>query len=242
MNFLQLCQRAAVECGVASTTAITSALTTVVGATGSLGRLIGWVNEAWGDIQMECDDWTWMRSCVLLGGGATVNTIAGQAYYPLGTGAGTVGVLSDNFGKWDRDSFRCQSTGSYQDETYLTEIPFDDWRNGYMLGANRTVQTRPIVCAVGPDNSLCLGPPPNGLYTVTADYYRAPTDMTLDADTPTGLPVQFHLLIIYRAMMKYASYESAPEVMQRGQTESAVTTAQLMLLRAPRWTYAGALA
>jgi hypothetical protein len=242
MNFLQLCQRAAVECGVASTTAITSALTTVVGATGSLGRLIGWVNEAWGDIQMDCDDWTWMRSSALLGGGVTVNTIAGQAYYPLGTGAGTVGVLSDNFGKWDRGSFRCQSTGSYQDETFLFEIPFDDWRNSYMLGANRTVQTRPTDVAVGPGNEICLGPPPNGLYTVTADYYRAPTDMTLDADTPTGLPVQFHLLIVYYAMRKYSQYESAPEVYQRAKQEGDTTMAQLRLLRGPRFTFAGALA
>jgi hypothetical protein len=242
MNFLQLCQRTASECGVASGTAIATALPTVVGATGSLGRVVAWVSEAWGDLQMASDCWDWMRSSALLGGGVSINTIAGQAVYANGTGAGTTGLLSDSLGKWDRETFRCATTGGYQDEMELLEIPFDDWRDQYMLGANRSVQTRPTVIAVGPDNSLCLGPPPNGAYTVTGDYFRAPADMVLDTDTPTGLPPQFHLLIVYYAMTKYAGYESAPEVMQRGAASAADTLAQLMSLRAPRFVYAGALA
>ena len=46
MNFLQLAQRACVECGVASNQAITTALPTVVGATGSTGRVVNWINDA----------------------------------------------------------------------------------------------------------------------------------------------------------------------------------------------------
>jgi hypothetical protein len=242
MNYLQLCQRTAIECGVASNTAIATVLPTVVGATGSLGRVCNWVSEAFGDLQMAHDDWDWMRSSFLLGGGVSFATVAGQAPYPTGTGVGTVGLLADSLGKWDRGSFRCQTTGGFQDEMRLDEIPFGDWRNSYMLGADRTVQTRPVVIAVGPDNSLCLGPPPDGLYTVTGDYYRAPADMAADTDTPTGLPPQFHLLIVYMAMQKYAGYESAPETMTRGAREAATTMAQLMSLRAPRLTYGGALA
>jgi hypothetical protein len=89
MNFLQICQRTAVECGVASGTAIQTALPTVVGATGSLGRIVGWVNDAWTDICMDHDDWDWMHSSSLLGAGASFQTLAGQASYPLGTTAGT---------------------------------------------------------------------------------------------------------------------------------------------------------
>jgi hypothetical protein len=243
MNYLQLCQRACVECGVASGQAIQSALPTVVGATGSLGRVCGWISDAWTDVQMAFDDWDWMRSSNLLGAGVTVQTIAGQASYPLGTGAGTVGVAVDSFGKWDRETFRCFATATgFQGEGYIDEVPFDAWRDSYMLGAMRSVQTRPIVVAVGPDQSLCLGPPPNGLYTVTADYFVAPSEMVADSDVPIGLPTRFHMLVIYYAMQKYAGYESAAEVMQRGTSESTRMYAQLIAARGPRMSFGGSLA
>lgn len=243
MTFLQLCQRACVECGVASGQAILSALPTTVGATGSLGRVVNWVGDAWADIQTDHDDWDWMRSSNLLGGGVTVQTLAGQASYPLGTGAGMVGVAVDSFGKWDRETFRSYATAvGFTGEDFLEEIPFDTWRDTHMFGAQRTVQTRPVVVAVGPDQSLNLGPPPNGLYTVTADYFVAPSVMVLDTDIPLGLPTRFHMLIVYRAMMKYAGYESAPEVYQRGSEESARMRAQLMAVRAQRIGFGGALA
>jgi hypothetical protein len=71
--------------------------------------------------------------------------------YPLGTGAGTVGIAVDSFGKWDRDTFRCYTTTvGTNDEQFLDEVPFDVWRDAYMLGAMRSVQTRPVVVAVGP--------------------------------------------------------------------------------------------
>lgn len=243
VNFLALAQRACVECGVASNQAITTALPTVVGATGSTGRIVNWVSDAFSDILMDHDDWDFMRSSNLLGGGVSFATVAGQASYPLGTGAGTVGVIADNFGKWDRVTFRNYTTSvGYTNEMYLDEIPYDTWRNSYMLGSMRTVQTRPVAVAIGPDQSVCLGPPPNGLYTVTADYFVAPTQMVLDADIPTGLPTRFHMLIVYATMIKYAGYESAPEVLARGQLEYNGMYAQLQAVRAPAISFGGALA
>lgn len=281
MNFLQLCQRAAVECGAASNSAITQVMptTTVAALPSNLGRIVNWVNDAWTDVQMDQDEWEWMRSSSLLGHGVAFQTVSGTYSYPLGAGAtdfntdfnsdfgtgasGTVGVLPENFGKWDRDTFRCfttaigqgdftsdfssdfstgAGTGVFNDEMFLDEIPYDRWRNGYMLGAMRRVRTRPYVIAVGPDQSLCLGPPPNGNYTITGDYWVAPTEMVDDTDIPVGLPIRFHMLIVYRVMMKYAGYESAPEVYQRGSQENAGMYAQLMAARAPRISFAGALA
>ena len=59
---------------------------------------------------------------------------------------------------------------------------------------------------------------------------------------PLGLPVRFHMLIVYRAMMKYGGYEAASEVMERGATENARMYAQLLSVRAPRMSFGGALA
>ena len=231
------------ECGVASGASIRTAMPTTIGVTGSLERITNWVNDGWTDIQMDHDDWDWMRSSVLLGGGVTFATVAGKASYPLGTIAGTVGVDVDSFGKWDRPTVRCYPTATgYISEMYLTEVPFDVWRDDYMLGARRNVQTRPTVFAVGPDQSLCLGPPPNALYTITADYFVSASEMVSDIDVPIGLPVRFHMLPVYRAMMKYARYESAAEVYARAEEENAGMYAQLEALRAPRITFCGALA
>lgn len=243
MNFLQIAQQAAIQCGVASGSAITTALPTVTGATGSLGRIVGWVNDGWTDIQMDHDDWDWMRSSNLLGAGVSFQTIAGQASYPLGTGPGTVGVDVEAFGKWDRETFRNFTTATgFINENYLDEIPYDRWRDGYMYGAQRTVKTRPVAVAIGPDQSVCLGPPPNDQYTITADYFVAPQVMLTDTDVPLGLPSRFHMLIVYRVMIKAGQYESAPELTARGEQENAGMYAQLMALRAPRMSFGGALA
>src|SRR5258708_2358586 len=192
---------------------------------------------------MDHSDWDWMRSSNLLGAGVSFATVAGQASYPLGTGAGTAGVAVDSFGKWDRETFRNFTTATgFINENYLDDIPFDSWRDSYMYGAQRNVQTRPVAIAVGPDQSLNLGPPPNGQYTITGDYFVAPTEMVLDTDVPVGLPTRFHMLIVYRTLMKYAGYESAPEVYQRGMEENRTMYAQLQALRLPRMTFGGALA
>lgn len=237
MNFLQLCQRSVSECGVSGT------LTTTVGQTGSLGRIVSWVGDAWNDLQTEEDDWDWMRSSNILGLGASFVPLAAQASIPLGTGTGTVGITPDNFGKWDRETFRCYTTSvGVSSEIFLDDIPFDAWRDSYMLGAMRTVQTRPTVVAVGPDQSVNIGPPSNGLYTVTADYWYGPTVMALDTDVPTGLPVRFHSMLIYLVMMKYGSYESAPEIYESGRRQYTSNLDQLQSLRLPRMSFAGCLA
>lgn len=254
MNFLQLSQRAAVECGAAASQPITTALPNVASATGSLARIVSWVNDGWTDIQMDHDDWQWMRSSNILrlsgtaplgsaNAGISFVTVAGQATYPLGTGAGTVGVAADAFGKWIPGTFRNFTTATgFRDEIPMGDIGFDRWRDGYMTNANRTVQTRPTVVAIGPDKSVNIGPPSNGIYTVTGDYYVAPTEMVTDTDVPVGLPTRFHMLIVYRAMLKYARYASAPEVDAGAREENAGMYAQLQALYAPKIKKRGALA
>lgn len=227
MNRLQLCQRTGVECGVSGT------ITTSVGNVGSWGRICNWVDDAWNEIQTRYDDWDWMRSSNLLGSGASFATVAGQASYPLGTGAGTVGVATDSFGKWDKKTFRNYTTTvGVSNEMFLDDIDFDSWRDSYMLGAMRSVQTRPVAVAIGPNQSVCLGPPPNALYTITADYFLPPAVMTLDADLPTGLPLRFHMLIVYTAMFKYAGFESAPDVYARATADFKPMMGQLEAVRA----------
>jgi hypothetical protein len=243
MTFLEICRSAVMNCGVAAGSAVNSALPTVIGATGSVGRIVSWANDAWTDVEMDREDWDWMRSSNILGQGVSFQTIAGQASYPLGTGPGTVGVDPELFGKWDRETIWSYTTANgTRDEINLGEVTFDQWRSVYMSNANRDVRSRPQAFAVGPDQSLCLGPNVNSNYTVTGDYFVAPSVMVNDSDVPVGLPSRFHMLIVYRIMQKYGRYESAPEVHERGTEENNGMFAQLLSVRAPRMGFSGALA
>ena len=211
MTFLQLCQRMILECAISGT------MTTTVAQTGEFLRVTTWVNQAWIDIQTERQTWTFMRSSQLNGGGVSFVTVSGQAIYPLGTGAGTVGIAETAFDSWVTRSFRDQTTTSgVRDQYMLAWISYDAWRDAYAFGAQQTVTTRPVAIAVGPENEICVGPYPTAAYTLTGDYYRAPAQMTVDADTPTNLPAQYQMMIVWRAMRDaYGQYESAPEVLER---------------------------
>lgn len=237
MNFLQLCQRTILEC------AVSGSMTTVVSQTGEFQRIVTWVAQGWQDLQNERQNWDWMRSSQLLGGGVSFATIAGQAEYPLGTGAGTVGVAADDFASWVKRSFRDQTTTSgVQDQIFLGWISYDAWRNSYAFGAEQTVTTRPVAIAVGPNNSICVGPYPTSAYTLTGDYIRAPAIMTVSTDTPTNLPLQFQIAIVWRAMWYYGMYENAPEVVARADRSYRQTVRLLANLRVPMITAGRALA
>ncbi len=237
MNYLELCQRMVSECGVSGT------LTTVAGQQGSLQRCINWVSQAWDELQTEHDDWQFMRSSRLLGGGVSFPTINAQLFYPLGVGAGLIGLDADDFGHWDMQSFRCQTTSvGIADETFMDNVDYEAWRNAYMYGTMQQTTTRPVAIAEGPENQLCVGPASDGNYTITGDFYWAPQIMSADADVPKNrgstwtLPKRFHMLIVYRAMKFYAAYESAPEVHQRAVDGQGDLLAKLEMLYLPEIT------
>lgn len=231
MTFKQLVLRLIQEAAISGT------LTTVVGQTGEFKRAVDWVNSAFEELQTAQTNWTWMRSSVLEGGGVSFATVAGQAVYPLGTIAGTVGVAADNFGSWIRTTFRGKTTTvGVSDELFLDWVPYDVWRDAYAYGTQQLVQTRQVAIAIAPDNAICLGPYPNALYTITGDYYRAPSLMALDADVPTGLPTQFHMAIVYKALEYYGGYEGAPEALTRGQNNYRRLYRKLSNMRLPEIT------
>ena len=58
MNFLALCKDTALDSGVI---AGIPSFTTVAAPTGRIAQLVGWVRNAWIDIQNERNDWIWMR-------------------------------------------------------------------------------------------------------------------------------------------------------------------------------------
>lgn len=232
MNYLALTQRLWLEAGASGTSPGPS---TVIEQTGEYNRLVTWVNAAWQDIQTAHTDWDWMRSS------ASFATVAGSTIYTLGSGAGTVGVTAATFGAWARHTGRVYLTSAgVVDEQLLDYIPYEVWRDSYLIGSLRSTNERPTVVAISPAKGLAL-PPTLAGYTVTMDYFTAPVDLALDADIP-AMPAQFHMAIVWRALMMYGAYEAASEVYDRGELEFGKLMRRMTADRLPEMVLAGALA
>ena len=207
MNYLQLAQRLAVECGVTGT------ISTVVGQTGMYAKLINWVNDAWLEIQGMHDNWNWMREPFAF------NTVASTGNYDPNSTTNTVtSQLMTDLRYWWPDTFRCQKVSiGVQDEQWLVEWEYQVFRNTYRF--NVQVNGRPVVFAIMPnDKKVMLGQIPDDVYQISGEYQVLPTSLAADTDVP-AIPTHLHLAIVYKAMQFYGLYEAAPEVLSKGTTE-----------------------
>lgn len=202
MNLLQLVNQTRVECGVSG-----PALTTAQSQVGESGRMVAWTQQAWIDIQTSKEDWLFLRVPF------TFNLVGGQWQYT----AADAGLT--DFGNWKRDSFRASSVGQdYKDEQLLNYMEWTTYRNLYRYANMRNTSARPVVVSITPEKDLAFGSKPDQAYVIDGEYYTQPTSLVADTDTPL-IPSRFHMAIVYRAMMYYAGYEAAPEVLSRGDFE-----------------------
>lgn len=230
MNFLQLCQRLRRKCRVSGT-----GPTSVANQSEEYARLVDFINEAWMILQRKRPDWKWMR------GSMSFPTVADQAEYTLAQIEATGAGLS-NFGNWQRDTFRCYTTATgTNDENVLSWLDYDMWRDTYQFGATRHTQTRPTQFTITPVLGIGLGCTPIVGYTITGDYYKVAAEMEDDGDTPL-LPSQFHMAIVYRAMMIFGVAESKPWIYDEGLANYNAILGEIELQQLPEIQAPGALA
>jgi hypothetical protein len=190
VNFLELCQTLRREAGVSGI-----GPSSVVDQSGEYRRLVEWVKAAWTEIQLLRSDWRFMWAQ------GAFNTAAGVADYTQGDMA----VEADYF---DLGSFVL--TDALGQKRTLRYVPYQTWKASIAAGA--PANNTPTMVTDLPNESVRLTVTPDAIYPVTFDYYRAPQTLALNADEP-WLPERYHMLIVYKAMMYYAGYESAAEVM-----------------------------
>lgn len=135
-------------------------------------------------------------------------TASGSAINTSGTQSGTHTITSNN----------TTTFVGFKSEVFMDYLEYSLWRDTYEFGALRQVQTRPLQITITPNKSIGVAPFPIDGYTVLGDYFTIPTEMSSDSDVP-AMPTQFHMAIVYRAMMSYGAYEAAAEVYQRGEAE-----------------------
>lgn len=208
MNFLQLCQRVASECGVSIT-----GPSAVANQTGRLGQIVTWTAQSDLDIQTMHDDWKFMR------GSFTVNTTASDGKYVFGDCTDTAsGSAITKFRIWCQDvPMRIYRTADgVGSETDLAFLSYEDWYSRYNIGSQ--TDGYPFFWSIDKDNGLLLAAKPDGIYTVSGDYMKAATTLAADADTP-AFPADYHMAVVYRAMMKYGRYVGAQEIYNDGELE-----------------------
>ena len=126
-------------------------------------------------------------------------------------------------------------------EVFMDYCDYDLWRNRYQYGSLRQTQTRPIEMTITPDKSIGLGPFPIQGYTVAGDYFTVPAYMAANGDIP-ALPTQFHMAIVYKAMVSYGNYEEDGFVIARAEKELKTFMRRLSSTRLPEVTVCGAIA
>ncbi|MBV8666740.1 MAG: hypothetical protein JO269_09670 [Burkholderiaceae bacterium] len=228
-TFLQLVNQLRQEAGVSG-----SDLTTTVGVTGEQLRLVNWINAAWMDVQQIHTDWNWLRFPFSF----QTNTVTNQQSYNPITDVGLT-----LFGDWKKDSLRIYTTSiGYSNEMILPFATYDEFRNLYMYGSARTNYMRPSLYSIDPQKNIVLGGPPDLFgYTIDGEYYKVATQLVNDTDVPT-LPVQYHKMIVWKALEHYGLYEGAQECIARAKQEYKTMLYRLDLNQLPTPSYGPQLA
>jgi hypothetical protein len=186
MTFLQLCQRTAKEVGVGSAS-VAAIPPTVIGQVGEVSRVVDYVQQSWTELQGN-RRWSflWETPTITIPGGAS--SVPGS-------------VPPD---RYDVESAYVTTTSS--DGRHMDYLPWDEFRTLYprlLTGSSLGVWT------VGPDRSIRInGVAPASGHTFTVERWALPTKLRLDTDVPP-IDADLHMLIVYMAMRKYATFDEA---------------------------------
>ena len=189
---------------------------TVAGQSGRAADLVRWAIEAYNDIQREKDSrWKWLRS------DWSLNTAAADADYASGecTDVADVAAIT-RFLAWELDDEEPPFIYLVSDGVATErELPIAHWQEFRRLYVRAThTAASPAQISVDPADTLFFGPTPDDIYRVTGSYWKSIQELAVDADEPE-MPANYHMLIVYRALLKYAYNVVGQEILARARTE-----------------------
>lgn len=220
-TYLQLAQDLRRECGIAG-----SGPAGVTGQTGELARVVEWVAQAYTEIQNKKTNWRWLRSEF------TLSTSSGDDDYLYSDCTDSIASATvSRFRRWYPHEFKIYLTSAgVGTERWLHYQPWDAFKRTYKIATQNNGS--PSVVSIDPRNHIRLGAKPDGIYTVTGDYQKSAQVLAADADVPE-MPEDYHNLIVYYAMWKYAANVAAPEVWQAAKEEARTMFNDLVRDQAP---------
>lgn len=212
MTYLELCQSLAKESGFSTDLAKP---TTVLSQTAEELAIVEWVAQAWTDIQTARGTWKFMWA-----NDFSKATVVGERLLDLS---------AESVARFDDETFTAYETAvGISDRQYLSFQPWYDVKK-YIKSIDTTTNQEPSIITRQPDGDLNLVYPADKIYTVEADYYRDAQVFSADADVPTGLPTEYHMAIVYKALFDYGAFQDAVEQMTRAQVRYGQELLQNML-------------
>jgi hypothetical protein len=217
MDRLALAKRVVQETGIAG-----AGPTTTISQTGILGRVVGWVDQAWQDLQIERPDWLFMNKEF------SFNTVASTRDYLAADYSIT------DLSKWKEQTFLIyDSTLDENDQNVLRYMPHQKWYAAYRNQMNVRPTDRPQLFTIMPDNKIRFEPCPDKAYTIQGLYKRTTQIFAANTDVPTNLPEDFHMLIMWNALKYYAFYEDAPDKLDEATIASEALMTRLEIEQLP---------
>lgn len=196
MDYLALAKKLATESGTVASAQVLS----VVDQAGRLGKVVGWVADAWIDIQNMNSTWFFRQaeftSALLVDTGAYTATSFGIT--DLSKFKGNQ-ALNDIYTCYDPDI-------GVSDEQPLTFMAWDSFNRAYRRGVQTS--TRPGRFSIAPDGALWVGPAPDKAYVFKGEYVKAPQTLAANTDTPI-CPEDFHLIIVWYALLYLVESDEA---------------------------------
>lgn len=184
MNLKELVTRTMIEAGIPTATFVAGG---VAAASGEALRVVGWVQGAYNDIQTR-RKWHFMWENV------SITVPAGSFVVP----AATVGAVQAD--RYEKDSLFDAYGANFG------YISWADFRSAFP--AVLIFSGTPSLWTIRPDGAFVVNAKPTADSTYTVDRYMRPQVMEADADEPI-LPTEFHLAIVWRALLLYCNFEEA---------------------------------
>lgn len=166
-----------------------TAPSTLVGVSGENLRLTKWVREADNYIQESFVDWKflWSQDSITLVPGTYLYTPPGG-----------------DLGAFDRKTFKINGEP-------IGVVDYLEVKSS----VRETSQGAVWRAVIMPDGTIRTDLTPAAADTLTYDYWVRPTELAVDGDV-SAIPERFHRAIVGKALMSYAEYEGAPEIMELG--------------------------
>jgi hypothetical protein len=119
----------------------------------------------------------------------------------------------------------------------LIELKYTEFRDHFSTAS----KGRPSYYCIMPNGQMKVNTLPDHIYLITFDYYKKPQELGANTDIP-WLPAEYHLLIVYEAMLSYGGYENATEVYQRARIKYDQLSMDVERTQLPQLELAGPLA
>lgn len=213
-TFLELCQLLTVRSG-----AIGAAPASVTGQTGRQAKCVDWIMNSWVLIQNLHANWAFNRAEFDSTLAVDTTTYSAASFN-----------ISARFGEWIGDYDNYRPTTLYDpdigpaDEGSLRLITWETWRSYYGRGVHEA--NRPTDYCLAPDQSLRVGVKPNKAYVIRGEYRKSPQILSANDDIPE-MPVRFHDVIVWRAVILIAEHDEAPNALQLARTKYGEMISQM---------------